>query len=1476
MEPGSDPRAIPLALVGLGCRLPGADNLDQYWEMLIEGRCAVADLPPERLDAELYFDPKKGVRHKTYTHRGAIPSSRQFDPEQCPIAPELVRQADPTHLVLCQVAADALRHAGMDPLALPLRNTGVYVGHTLGSEWDADEACVLQIDEAAEVLREVPAFGSLPPEQQEAVARDWVSCVRGRLAPKDGEDRDLASHMAAGIIAKGLGLTGPFVAVNAACASSLQALLLAARALQRGSIDMAIVGGASVCGSEWLVLFSAAQSLSATQSRPFDDRADGLIVAEGYVAVVLKTLERAMADGDPIQAVLRGIGVSSDGKGRSLWAPRREGQVEAIRRAYEVGPRLADLQYVEAHATATQLGDATEVAALAEVLAGVLPAGHKIPVTSVKANLGHALEAAGLASLVKVVLSMQHGTIPPAVNLQQLNPSIDWQHAPVHVPQTAIPWPTPAPGRPRTAGVNAFGIGGLNVHVALEAYDAARPHPIAVPAVVRDPDDEAVAVIGRGCVFPDAPGVGAFWDLVRSGRDARRPSSNGHPSGAPLPGGRVESFSYDWRRHKIPPKQIECADPLQFMALEAADQALAEAGYAERPFDRKRTGVVVGTEFVGDFSYRLKLLLRFPQLGHWLREILIQHGLRPEDAAAVEQGLDELLNARWPVLADESGSFSASSSAVRIAKTWNLMGGAAALDSGPTSGLTALNAAIDQLLSGDCELMLCVAAQRHLNRRAYERLRRQGMLATDLARGPFDRNGSGLVPGEGVGAFLLKRLSHARRDGDPIRAIVRGVGAAHGEDAAGLRQALDQALAGASLSMTDLAAVITDAVGMPRADEPLLRALLDSEANSRAAPLPVTSLVGQIGHTGGASAAASLLAATLALQEQRLPGLAGLQAPLATLRRNRSRLECPTQTTPLAPPHPNGRLLAAVLSHGKGLAWSAVVEQGVAVATPPTLPSEKSDSILPDSRRIAHRSVLRAVDAALPAVFGSDYVPDGAVVIVGENPAGAALGRLLARHATVYPLKPSQGITAVLTALEQLPADPPVRAMFVMTALDAGGERLLEPETWALRRQLGVELPYLVLQRWGQLLEQRGDPGPFTLAAATRLGGDFGVTPPVVAPEGGWISGLLKAIALEWNRYGRPTRVNVCDFAREDSPDQVAESLLAELADGASDVEVGWGGGRRRTIETIAAPIESLPRREVPRGTTWVVTGGARGITAEVAVALGQNFDLDLHLLGRSPEPREDAPWRDASEESLTQIKRSIVRQAIREGKSPEKQWERVKNDIEIAKNLQRMRALGLRVTYYPCDVSDRTRLAQVLADIRRTSGPITGIVHGAGYARTGRLENQRLDELRASIGAKVEGAVNLIHLTREDPLRYFLGFGSISGRYGGNGLSDYAAGNDMLAKLCVWFRTVRPQCAATCIQWQSWDAVGMAMLPDSQLGAREVLRMQFLAPEEGVEHLKRELSAGLPASEVLIEDGQFERMLRAPQQRAVQAMSAR
>jgi len=835
----------------------------------------------------------------------------------------------------------------MDSLNLPLRNTGVYVGHTIGGGLQEDHDYALGIEETADCLRQTAFLGNLDARGRNSLRDELIASVRGQFSRPSGDHADLSSHMAAGIISKSLGLTGPFMAVNAACASSLQALLLACRALQRGKIDMAVVGGASVCRLPWLVLFSQAQSVSATDSRPFDDRADGLVVAECYVAVVVKTLDRALADGDPIQAVIRGIGVSSDGRGRSLWAPRREGQVEAIRRAYGQGVEPADVQYLEAHATGTALGDATEIAAIAEAFDGVFPPGTRIPITSAKANLGHALEAAGLVGVLKAVLCMQKGLIPPVINVENLNTNIDWAAAPVYVPTSIVPWPTPADGRPRRAGINAFGVGGLNVHVVLDDRSEIRA---SVPRVIRprdhdqDHDDEAVAVVGMGCVLPGARNVAEFRELIFSGRDPKQlaPEDRWHAdeasSGASpwnprtRPAGYIDAFAYDWRRHRIPPKHIQYADPLQFMVLQAADEALHDSGYDQKSFDRRRTGVIVGTEFAGDFTFRLQQILRLPHTCKRLRELLLRRGFASRQADVLAAEFRDAVETRWPLLSDETGSFSASSLAGRIIKTWDLMGGGAALDSGATSAAAALGAAVDLLNSEDCDMLVCVGAQRNMTAARHSSLWQDAPLADDLAipGRPLDRNVSGLVPGEGAAVVLLKRFSDARRNGDPVRAILHRVDATHDHAVAPVRLALRQFFGRDG----DPAFLMTDAAGVPQVDEPIVRTLSDwLSGTDRLGPLPVGSLVGQIGHTAGVSAAASLLAAILVLEARTVPRICGWRDPISGLIRDDPMPRCAREPEDVRSDTTDRPRFAGVLSQGKGLAYRIVVEQGGVDAT---------------------------------------------------------------------------------------------------------------------------------------------------------------------------------------------------------------------------------------------------------------------------------------------------------------------------------------------------------------------------------------------------------------------------------------------------------------------------------------------------------------------------------------------------------------
>ncbi|HEX3725222.1 MAG TPA: beta-ketoacyl synthase N-terminal-like domain-containing protein, partial [Pirellulales bacterium] len=943
----------PLAIIGMACRVPGADDLDQFWHLLRSGGSGIRELPPDRLDRELYYDPAKGKRNKSYSTLGGLVTPRAFDSAACPLPADLMGRADIAHLTLCEVAAAACRQAGLDPFDMPLRNTGVYVGHTAASPLASQVAYAASAAQMAQYLNQVESLGALPSHEREDLVREVVAAVRRERPPRPGETGvDLTSHAAAGLISRGFGLNGPFLVVDAACASSLQALLVGGSALRQGRIDMAIVGGASYCKSDTLVLFSQAQTLSARGSRPFDADADGLILAEGYVVIVVKTLARALADGDPVQAVIRGIGMATDGRGKSLWAPRKEGQILAIRRAYGSHIDPQGLDYIEAHATSTQIGDATELQALDEALRGQLPPGKKIPIGSVKANIGHTLEAAGLSGLVKTVLAMRAGIIPPAINCQRLNPEINWERAPFFVPTSEMPWPAHDGDGPRRAGVNSFGIGGLNVHVVLDQFQESASQPTAARAPNTNShttESEAVAIVGAGCILPGARTLEAFWDLLVSGRDAKvalpagrwnanagtNPQTGRAFADEPPLGGFITDYAYDWKRHVVPPKQVEQADPLQFMLLDATEEALRDAGYDRKPLDRSRVAVVVGTTFGDEFAQQLNMGLRLPQFQRTLGEALRRRGLDPTTIDQVARRFAEILIKHNPALVDETGSFTSSTLASRITKAFDLQGGALALDAGAASGLASLTAGVDFLLSGACDAVVCAAGERNMGLLSYEAYAAAGKLAAGSARSPFDAHSDGSVPGEGVGVVLLKRLSDARRDGDRIHAVIRGLGAAAGEAIHDTtRLAMRRALRAAQTAADQVVALELTSAANPDEEIKHVAAIAETYGSvTRETPLQLGSLTGQIGHTMAASGMAALIKSSLALEHASLPANVGIQSIAPWLANQSSQLAASPQSMSLKSTSPEGKLMAGVTALVDGrLAYHVLLERGAVVS----------------------------------------------------------------------------------------------------------------------------------------------------------------------------------------------------------------------------------------------------------------------------------------------------------------------------------------------------------------------------------------------------------------------------------------------------------------------------------------------------------------------------------------------------------------
>ncbi|MDG1992370.1 MAG: SDR family oxidoreductase [Pirellulales bacterium] len=1026
----------PLALVGMSCRLPGGDGLDEFWKLVAQGATAWGSLPADRLNRDLYFAPEKGTIGKSYSELGGLISSRPVDQSVCPLTNDHKKHYDIAHQVFLEVASRACRDAGLDPFAMPKHSrTGVYVGHTGGSAAVGDYVYSTRIDEAAHLLHEVDvARELLGDETVKRVSEDVTTAVRRRYpGRKAGRPIALSALDAARLVREALQLEGPYLVVDAACASSLQALAIASRALNAGSIDQAIVGGASYCKSDSLVLFSAAQSVSNKGSCPFGKNADGLVTAEGYVALVLKTLSKAVEDGDRIRAVIRGIGVASDGKGKSLWAPRQEGQTLAVQRAYPKKEDLSEIEYIEAHATSTQVGDATELGALAGLLSRHIPSGKKVPIGSVKANVGHTLETAGLASLVKVVLAMEHNLIPPGTTADELNDDFDWRDGPFRVPKSTEKWERREDGKPRLAAVNAFGIGGLNVHLAISEHvgnvTAVRPAG-GRNQLVRD---EPIAIVGTGCVLPGALSVSEFEKMLAEGRSAiqavlperwsleRAIDPTGPTSWHAVAGlgGFVEGFAYDWRRHKVPPKQIAAANPLQFMLLEAADSALADAGLKNETWDRTRVSVVVGTMFGGDFSNDLQIGLRLPETAVILTDLLQRHGLSESQIAEVLSAYEKKVLERFPALVDETGSFTSSTLASRLTKSFDLMGGALALDAGDCSSTTAIAAAVDMLRDGSSDAVLCAAGQRYLDLVAYEMLSLRGSLAS-RPRTALDLDGEGRVPGEGAVVLVMKRLSDAQAAGDTIHGVIRDVCVSAGEQPeVTATRVMDNIFESTQIPHEAVVTSEYSGVAHRERDKEVLKSLA-ARAESGSVH-PVSSLDGQIGHLGAAAGAAGVLKLMNAVRSGSLPAAGSIPDELTVL----DHLRVSSKLRPLPVASTDGYRAGSLTEVNDDLIGHLVLDNGLSLpregSREGSREGKQSSSMSPAPQNKTHMHGNTGRIAALFPGQGSQYTgmfqglaketPEGQVVLAElDELARSCQAPTLAEVAWKSPNKMGSGV----------------------------------------------------------------------------------------------------------------------------------------------------------------------------------------------------------------------------------------------------------------------------------------------------------------------------------------------------------------------------------------------------------------------------------------------------------------------------------
>ena len=462
-----------IAIVGMGAVMPKGIGLDNYWNMILEGVDACGTIPKDRFDWRLHYDPDPSAPDKTYTKIGAFLTEFEMDPFEFKIPPKVFEQIDKYQRYAIRAAKEALLDSGLfENNNIDRSRVGVVVANSGGGENRDFASFRTGIAEIRNYCSRSDVWKDVPQHVRSKLFEDVYRMVNEDYIPIN-EDSMPGSlpNIASGRLANLFDFTGPNFITDAACASTLAAISSARDQLLLDKADIVVTGGAdSMMATHVFVDFCKIRALTPDGSRPFSDGANGFLMGEGAGILIVKRLDDAVDAGDKIYAVVKGIGASSDGKGKGITAPNPKGQTRSIELAYkDAGVKMDTISFIEAHGTSTAVGDVAEFNSLLSLFQG-LPK-NSIGLTSVKSQIGHLKSAAGAAGAIKAALAIHNKVLPPQINFEKPNRYMEWEKSPFYVITEEKPWERKRDDIPRRCGVSAFGFGGTNFHMVLEEFD---------------------------------------------------------------------------------------------------------------------------------------------------------------------------------------------------------------------------------------------------------------------------------------------------------------------------------------------------------------------------------------------------------------------------------------------------------------------------------------------------------------------------------------------------------------------------------------------------------------------------------------------------------------------------------------------------------------------------------------------------------------------------------------------------------------------------------------------------------------------------------------------------------------------------------------------------------------------------------------------------------------------------------------------
>ncbi len=851
-------RSDDAAIVGIGGIFPDAPDVGALWSNILARRSASREIPVHRLSMPLeqLYDPRIGTKDRIYSRNACLIESYAFDPKQYNLDPILLSSLDPVFHLALIAARQAL--ADTQSGLLPKNRMGVIIGNI-----------ALPTEKASGLMREY-----LEPVIQERLFGTADS------SPVISPLNRYVAGYPAGVIAQAFGLQLGSYALDAACASSLYAIRLAIGELQSHRADAMLTGGVSRPDTLYTQMgFSQLRALSPTGTcSPFDKNGNGLVVGEGAGMFVLKRLSDALRDGDRIYGVIRGVGLSNDVAG-NLMAPDSEGQLRAMRAAYHIaGLTPQDMDYIECHATGTPVGDAVEFTSLQHLWNAPRPGpDNRCILGAVKANTGHLLTGAGAAGLMRTLLALKHHTLPPTAHFTEAAPTIPLADSPFDILQAPLEWEARDRRTPRRAAVSAFGFGGINAHLIVEEW---RPECTAIHSTSPSPhpaDSAPIAITGLAAHIGPWESLAAVQQRIFDSDDTATPSvpkewwslfrsrwfaSSGLTTDR-FRGYSIESFQVTADRFRIPPLEMNEMLPQQLLMLQVASEAIDDAGWKTDRLDR--TGVFIGIGLdMNTTNFQFRWALEHSAIA-WAERL----GFTPSDPdyQAWTTALKDAVSP--PLTANRTMGALGGIVAGRIARCFRVGGPSFTVSSEETSGMTAMEVGIRMLQNRSIDQALVGAVDFTCDFRS--------LLGINSHR-PLHTTPQGPVPSEGAIALVLKRLDQAEQDGDTIYGVITGIGSSTGATvrsvppAEAMTQAMTMAYHSAGQPPEAIQLLEIAGNGDPLEDATeanALRPIFSTETSHRRA---VHSTQERIGHAGAASSLASVLAATLSLHHQIIPG----------------------------------------------------------------------------------------------------------------------------------------------------------------------------------------------------------------------------------------------------------------------------------------------------------------------------------------------------------------------------------------------------------------------------------------------------------------------------------------------------------------------------------------------------------------------------------------------------------------------------